>query len=106
MELCAYKVFLRSGKQKNKELYFLAEKENIECIFRACRFKREDGYVTIGMAHIAGNNLKKREPEDNIKLNLNDLDSLVLTAQNKRTAKKCLDYWDIESPFYKKRMDP
>ena len=102
MELCPYKVVLRSRNNQNKEFYFLAEKEKIERIFHSCKFKNKEGYTEIGMAHIAGNNLKKREPEDILRFNLGDLDSLVLTAQNKRTAKKCLSYWNIAYPFNKK----
>jgi hypothetical protein len=101
METVEYKVILRTGPDRGKELVFRDSDGKIYRMFKRCRFTDKEGYTSAEMGHIAGN--KRGEPEDTIRFNINDVGSVVLTAKNKRTANRCLDYWRFEKPFYRRK---
>ena len=101
-EQVRYCIILRTGPDKGAEIYRRAPRDRIDYMFSGCKFTDREGNVTLGMAHIAGNNTKHGEEEDAIKLNVRNPLSVVLTAYSKRTANRCMKYWKIPAPFYRR----
>jgi len=102
MEQVRYCIILREGPDQGAEIYHRAPRDRIEHMLSGCRFTDQDGNTTLAMGYIAGNDTRHRKPEDTIRLNVHNPFSVVLTAQNKRTANRCMKYWNIPPPFYRR----